>query len=166
MTDSIRFLAPESHRIPSECPVCGAYSLAPDANVSALLAVADVLVVKALEKLGNYIVRAERARFNAITALDKPHALAHTIWRPTDPMVDKALRGAWDVVPALLERHGGCCDYDSSTVIEALDQYVHDIAILGQPHDIDELAYRLDARAGVPVYRVAVSQLRAATNGA
>jgi hypothetical protein len=141
--------------IPSECPVCGAYSLAPEANVSILLAVCDVLVVKALAQMGKYIIRSERSRHNAFG--DRPMHLAHMVWTPAEAIVSKALRGAWDVVPMLLETHGTCCEYDSAQVVVLLDTYVHDLAITGTEHDIEELAYRLRERLGLPVYRTVVA---------
>lgn len=144
-------------RIPTACPVCGAYSLAPDADVSVLLAVCDVLVMKALEKMGNYIVRAERSRYQVMQG--RSHILAHTIWTPTEAIVTKAIRGAWDVVPLLLATHGRCCDYDAALVVQMLNVYVHDLAITGTEHDIDELAYRLRAKLGLPVYRSVVTEL-------
>jgi hypothetical protein len=119
-----------------------------------LLAVCDVLVVKALEKMGNYIVRAERSRYALLGV--RPHYLAHTLWKPSDAIVSKAIRGAWDVVPLLLETHGGCCNYDAAHVVSLLDVYVHDLAITGTEHDIDELAYRLRSKLGLPVYRKSV----------
>jgi hypothetical protein len=143
--------------LPSECPVCGAYSLAPDSNVSVLLAVCDVLVLKALERMGNDIIRrAPRGEGRHQTWGERPKYLAHTVWTPTDAMVTKGTKGAWDVVPAILENHGGCCDYDSTQVIDLLSRYVHDLAITGTEHDIDELAYRLRSRLNLPVYRTVV----------
>jgi len=135
--------------IPSVCPVCGAYSLAPDTTVSALLAVCDVLVVKALEKMGNYIVRASRERYRVLGL--RPVYTAHTLWRTPDDLADKALKGAWDVVPALLDTHG-CCDVTSLQETEMLDQYVHDLAITGTEHSLIELQYRFTSRLGLPVY--------------
>lgn len=138
--------------LPSVCPVCGAYSLAPEGEMSALLAVCDVLVVKALEKLGNYIVRAERSRFRALGT--KSPTLAHTLWPAEDALVDKALRGAWEVVPALLDVHG-CCDVTSIQVTSMLDDYVHDLAITGTAHTLvgdGGLMYRFQSQLGLPVY--------------
>lgn len=137
------------HDIPTRCPVCGAYSLAPDVETSALLAVCDVLTVKALEKLGNYIIRASRERFRLIGT--RPLHTAHTLWRASDDMTSKALKGAWDVVPVLLDVHG-CCDVTSVQVVEMLDQYVHDLAITGVPHTLADLEYRFTSRLGLPVF--------------
>lgn len=152
-SDAPQFLAPS---VPSACPVCGAYSLAPDASVSILLAVCDVLVVKALERLGNFLLREPRkgrseARIQRLGT--RPKFLGHTLWQTDDFLVDKALRGAWDVVPVILTTHQSSCEYDASKVIALLDAYVHDLAITGTPHDIDELAYRLHSRLDLPVYR-------------
>lgn len=138
--------------IPSVCPVCGAYSLAPEGEMSALLAVCDVLVLKALEKMGNYIVRAERSRFRALGT--KPAYLAHTMWPVEDATVDKALKGAWTVVPALLDVHG-CCDVTSIQVTTMLDAYVHDLAVTGTAHSLvgeGGLMYRFQSQLGLPVY--------------
>lgn len=138
--------------LPTPCPCCGAYSLAPDARVTTLLAVCDVLVVKALETLGKYIVRAERARFNVLG--DRPFCEAHTIWAAPDTLVDKALRGTWDVVPLLVQSHGvESCTGDD--VVCMLGEYVHDLAVSGHPHTLDDLAYRFDTRLGLPIREAA-----------
>lgn len=135
-------------RLPSPCPVCGAYSLAPDARTSVLLAVCDVLVLKALETLGKFIVRAERSRYRTLGT--KPWHVAHTIWQPDDAQVARALKSAWDVVPAMVDTHG----FGPSPVriTKMLDDYVHDLAITGTMHDIEELRYRFEAHLGLPVY--------------
>jgi hypothetical protein len=136
--------------LPSPCPVCGAMSLAPAERTTTLLAVCDVLTLKALEALGKYIVRVEGARYRVLTSHGWPYTMAHTIWQAPDRMVDKALRGAWDVVPPVVSLHG-CCDITAESVVCTLDEYVHDLAITGTPHRIDELAYRFDTRLGLPV---------------
>lgn len=135
--------------IPVACPVCGAYSMTHDGEQAALLAVCDVLVVKALETMGKWIVRAERSRYRAKGT--RPWHECHTLWQPTDDVVDKALRGAWDVVPAMLYVHG-CCDVTPRQVTAVLDSYVHDLVITGTPHRVEELAYRFRARLGLPVW--------------
>jgi hypothetical protein len=138
-----------SRAVPGPCPVCGAVSLAPETQTSTLLAVCDVLVLKALEAMGKYIVRAERSRHRTLDS--RPYHVAHTVWQPTDAVVDKALKNAWDVVPALLDVHG-CCDVTALQVTRMLDAYVHDLVITGTPHSIAELLYRFDTRLGLPVY--------------
>jgi hypothetical protein len=135
--------------IPSPCPVCGAYSLTHDGQASSLLAVCDVLVIKALETMGKWIVRAERSRYRALGT--RPWYTAHTLWQPNDEVVDKALKGAWDVVPAMLDNHG-CCDITPRQIEVMLDSYVHDLVITGTAHDIKELRYRFDNALGLPVY--------------
>lgn len=135
--------------LPAPCPCCGAYSLAHENQTTALLAVCDVLVMKALETMGKWILRAERKRFNQFG--DRPYHDAHTVWQPEDPVVSKALRGAWDVVPALMTTHG-CCDITPVQVTEMLDSYVHDLVITGTNHHIEELAYRFNTRLGMPVH--------------
>lgn len=134
---------------PAECPVCGAYSLSPDSRVSALLAVCDVLCLKALEAMGKWIVRIDRARFNLMEG--RHWYEAHTLWQVDDEIVDKALRGAWDVVPAMMDNHG-FEGVTSGEVTEMLDSYVHDLVITGTPHSVEELAYRFQSRLHLPVY--------------
>lgn len=135
--------------VPSPCPCCGAYSLAPEAGVTSLLAVCDVLVLKALEKMGNWIVRTERSRHRALGT--RPVYLAHTLWQPADETVSKALKSAWDVVPALMDGSLVCCDVTARQITEMLDSYVHDLAITGTAHSLGELAYRFSDRLGLPV---------------
>lgn len=135
--------------VPTECPVCGAYSLSHDEQSSILLAVTDVLVYKALEALGKWIVRADRSRFNQMNECSLALYEAHLIWQPEEAMIDKALRGAWDVVPAMLTVHGSC-GASATQVTDMLDSYVHDLAITGTAHSLPELFYRLHTR--LPVY--------------
>ena len=136
-------------KIPGQCPVCGAYSLAKDAPVSTLLAVSDVLVYKALESMGKSILRSQRGRFKVLGS--RPFHEAHTIGQGDDVTVGKVLKRAWDVVPALLDTHG-CCGVTSLQVTRMLDDYVHDLVVTGTPHTIEELAYRYTTRLGLPVY--------------
>lgn len=138
------------HSIPTMCPVCGAYSLTQEGHASMLLAVCDTLVYKALEKLGRWLLSKDRGRFKVLG--ERPYYLAHTIWKPDDALVSKALKGAWDVVPPLLDIHGGCCDVTAQQVVEMLDSYVHDLAVAGYPHTIQDLFYRFETRLNLPVY--------------
>ena len=82
------------------CPMCGTLTGLMLAERSALLAVSDVLVYRSLEVVGKRIVRAERRRFKLLGT--RPWHEAHTLWLPDGNTVEKALSGAWDVVPALL----------------------------------------------------------------
>lgn len=111
-----------------------------DIDATALVAVVDVLVVKALEAVGKRIVRADRARFNALNG--RPFHEAHVLW-PTDIItVSKATKGAWDVVPALLDNHG-CPGVESGRVVTLLDAYVSQVATYGAPHRLDRLVTAL-----------------------
>ena len=111
-----------------------------DVDATALVAVVDVLVVKALEAVGKRIVRADRARFNALKG--RPFHEAHVLW-PTDIVtVSKATKGAWDVVPALLDNHGCPC-VESGRVVTLLDAYVSQAATHGVPHRLDRLVSAL-----------------------
>jgi hypothetical protein len=133
--------------IPSVCPVCGAYSLLP-----AQQTVADVLCIKALERVGQFITRASRQRYQL--AQGRPMHVIHTIWQATDEQTERALRGAWDVVPVLLDIHGGCCDVTALQVTSMLDDYVHDLVVTGTPHTLHGeggLEYRFATRLGLPV---------------
>lgn len=107
-----------------------------DVDATALVAVVDVLVVKALEAVGKRIVRQDRARFNQLKG--RPFHEAHVLW-PTDIVtVGKATKGAWDVVPALLDNHG-CPGVDSGRVVTLLDAYVSQLATHGAPHTLARL---------------------------
>jgi hypothetical protein len=128
--------------------MCGAYSISPSTQSSALLAVCDVLVVHALEKVGKWIVRNDRSRHAQIKG--RPWHAAHTMWRPDGQMIDKALTGAWDVVPALLTEHG-CCNVTAVQVTRTLDAYVRDLLLTGTPHQLGELRYRFEAHLGIPL---------------
>lgn len=130
------------------CPMCGSYSGTTLAQSPALLAVCDVLVVRACESVGKRIVRADRSRFARLKGL--PWHQAHTLWEPDTNMIDKALAGAWDVVPAILVAHG-CCGVTTQQVITMLDAYVRDLLVTGNRHNLDDLRYRFEAYLGVAV---------------
>lgn len=130
------------------CPVCGAISgeVLALAQPPALLAVCDVLVIRALEVIGKRIVRVERSRYQLLGT--RPAHLAHTLWQPDQRMINKALVHAWDVVPAMLDNHG-CCGVTSGQVTAMLDEYVRDLLLTGRAHSIDDLTYRMETRLGL-----------------
>lgn len=132
----------------ASCPCCGAYGGTTLAQAPTLLAVCDVLVVRALEAVGKRIVRVERSRYNRLGT--KPWHLAHTIWRPDGGMIDKGLAGSWDVIPAMLDSHG-CCGVTSLQVKDMIDSYVRDLLVTGTPHRLGELHYRFESYLGVPL---------------
>lgn len=134
---------------PTACPVCGAYSITQEGQSSALLAVCDVLVLKALEKIGSRIVRQVRSRHHSIGS--QPIHTAHTIWPSDDETTEKALKGAWDVVPALLDGHGWS-EVTAPEIVTMLDGYVHDLVITGTHHTVEELQIRFTQRLHLPVY--------------
>lgn len=111
-----------------------------DVDATALVAVVDVLVVKALEAVGKRIVRADRARFNALRG--RPFHEAHVLWPADIVTVSKATKGAWDVVPALLDNHG-CPGIESGRVVTLLEAYVSQVATHGVPHRLDRLVTAL-----------------------
>ncbi len=135
---------------PAACPVCGAWSLTHEGQSSALLAVCDVLVLKALDRVGSWLVRRGRGRYQILAG--RPLYLAHTLWPAEDEVTSRALmNGAWDVVPALLDGHGW--EHATSTqIVTMLDDYVHDLVLCGEPHNMADLAYRFTSRLGLPVY--------------
>jgi hypothetical protein len=137
----------------SACPVCGAYGGTSLAEAPALLAVCDVLVVRALEQVGKRIVRAgdrstRGSRFRQMGT--RPWHEAHTLWKPTADMVDKGLFGSWDVIPAMLDNHG-CCGVTSRQVQEMVDTYVRDLLVTGTAHNITDLRYRFERYLGIPL---------------
>ena len=111
-----------------------------------LMAVSDVLVLKALEAMGKRIVRADRSRFREIAMDGRRFTTAHMMWPPPETEVDKVLRGAWDVVPAVIG------DYPIAVALTSvLDSYVRDLVITGTEHTRSELAYRIEKYLGVEV---------------
>lgn len=137
--------------IPGPCPVCGATSIAPAVQRSTLLATCNVLTLKALEKLGNHIVRHGGSRSLHRTLGASPRHLAHTLWRASEDQVDRALTGAWDVIPAQLADFG-CSGVSARQVQAMLTDYVHDLAATGTPHTVDALRARFQDQLGLPVY--------------
>lgn len=140
------------------CPRCGNEMHVPqedslDHTVQTLIAVCDVLVIKALEKMGTYIIRAgaTRGRWNEFEQSGLPQHLAHTKWPTSDDIVSKALKGAWAIVPLILDTHGPN-KFDAEKAVAVLDTYVHDLAVLGEPHDLNVLARRLRVGLGLPVF--------------
>ena len=142
--DAARAYAAASAAIPAQAPRrnpdARLTAHGQDVDATALVAVVDVLVVKALEAVGKRVVRSDRARFNALKG--RPFHEAHVLW-PTDILtVSKATKGAWDVVPALLDNHG-CPGVESGRVVTLLDAYVTQVATHGVPHRLDRLVTAL-----------------------
>lgn len=139
------------------CPVCGAYGGTTLAQAPALLAVCDVLVVRALESVGRRIVmtgpesRGRSARGSRMKLMNgRPFMEAHTIWRPEMDMVDKGLLYSWDVIPAMLDSHG-CCGVTSQQVTSMVDKYVRDLLVTGTAHNLTDLRYRFEKFLGIPL---------------
>lgn len=128
------------------CPMCGTLTGLMLAERSALLAVSDVLVYRSLEVVGKRIVRAERRRFKLLGT--RPWHEAHTLWLPDSNTVEKALAGAWDVVPALLSAHGACGSTPVN-VTHALDRYVRHLLRTGQNHTVEALRTELERELGI-----------------
>jgi hypothetical protein len=108
--------------------------------------VCDVLVVRTLEVAGRRIVRGERSRYRIKGT--RPDHIVHTLWPPNQDTVQRVLKGAWDVVPAMLDSWG-CCGVTSVQVTHCLDSYTTDLLITGTPHTIDQLCYRFARDLGI-----------------
>lgn len=136
--------------VAARCQCCGGYtsSALALAQPPALLAVCDVLVIRALEQVGKRIVRVERSRFRTLN--NRPWHTAHTIWRPEDTIIDKGLAESWDVIPAMMDVHG-CCGVTSRQVTQMIDSYVRDLLVTGTAHSFHALHYRFERFLGVPV---------------
>lgn len=133
--------------IPTTCPACGAYSLTAADETSRLLLVCDVLVVKALERVGNRIVRSKRSRFNILGQRGQPVHEAHMLWAGDVDTARKALVGAWDVIPALLSAHNAMVvGVEPAEVVAVLDWYVRGLVESGHRHDVAALAVVLRDR--------------------
>lgn len=106
---------------------------APDTDLTSLVAACDALVLKALESVGKRLVRSDRARYRVLGT--RPFHEAHCLWTAPAPLVDKALRSAWDVVPSL-SSHAN--DIPNLTIV--LDMYVKVVVDSQKPHDCNDLA--------------------------
>lgn len=138
LADEEQYVAP--------CPMCGTLTGRMLAERSALLAVSDVLVYRSLEVVGKRIVRAERRRFKLLG--NRPWHEAHTLWVPDTSTVEKALSGAWDVVPALLSAHGAC-GTTPVNVTKILDQYVRKLLRDGRGHTVMDLRGTLEQQLNI-----------------
>lgn len=134
----------DEHAVP--CPMCGAYGGTTLAQAPALLAVCDVLVVRALEAVGKRMVRVERSRFSQMAG--RPWHEAHLLWRADESTIGKVLTGSWDVIPAMLDNHG-CCGVTSGQVTRMVDQYVRDLLVTGTAHNLTDLRYRFESYLGI-----------------
>ena len=114
-------------------------------DIAVLVAVCDSLVLKALERAGNRIVRVTRSRHAEFRSTGLPPREAHTVWPDTDETASKALLGAWEILPLVLERWvpSSCC-IDAEQLMNELDCYVHDLVITGRPHTVEDLLARVE----------------------
>lgn len=96
------------------------------------LAVCDVLVVRALETLGKYLVRSDRSRFRVLGG--RPFHVAHVLWLADDALVSKVLKHTWDIVPFLWVTFD-----DNHKLASVLDTYVRALATTGTPHNTTRL---------------------------
>lgn len=127
------------------CPCCGTTHVSIG---DPLVAVCDVLVLRALELIGKRVVRFERSRYQRMNG--RAWHEAHLLWSPDSKAIDQGLAEAWDSVAWLLTEHG-CCGATPDQVTLVLDRYVRDLCAAMQGHSTTELRYRLSAYVGVPV---------------
>lgn len=122
------------------CPCCGAYSGTTLAVQPAILAMCDSLVLKALENVGKRLLRTDRSRYSRRG--DTPMHSIHVLWTPDPAMVCDALKGAWDVVPAVMgnQRWG---DLTAAQMTGFLDRYTRNLAETGRSHNPDMLQLHL-----------------------
>jgi len=126
------------------CPCCGGPNV--DAHLP-LVAACDVLVMRALERVGNHILRVERSRFGRLNG--RPRHEAHLLWQADPMVIEKGLDGAWDALPLVCEEHG-CCNVQADEVAKVLDRYVRDLVATMVGHSVRDLRYRLTAYLNVP----------------
>lgn len=131
------------------CAFCGAYSLPGFAAHSALFALSDLLVLKALEVVGKRIVRVSRTRYNLREG--RPWHESHALWRPDGPMMDKGLENAWDLVPVLIDSQGLSATVAPTVVVNMLDRYTRDLLMAGQPHSVRLLRARFEKVLGITI---------------
>lgn len=140
----------EHNNAVSACPMCGSFTGTTLAQPPVLLAVCDVLVVKALEKVGKMLARNGGNRNRVRVASTLPFHQIHTVVQPTPKDIDKGLYGAWDVIPAMLANHG-CCGVTSRQVESMVDSYSRDLLITGSPHRMSDLRYRFERFLRIPL---------------
>lgn len=107
-----------------------------------LVAVCDVLVLRALELLGKRIVRQDRSRYRRLG--DRPWHEAHCLWQPDRATEDQAFRDAWTMLPDLLKRYP-CGNVRPAELAAILDRHARELVRAQRSHDGYELVYRLDA---------------------
>jgi hypothetical protein len=127
------------------CPCC--HTVIP-VSYDPLVAACDVLVLRALERIGNHIIRVERSRFARLQG--RPRYDAHVLWQADTALVDKGLDGAWDAVSLVVAEHG-CCGATPDEVVAVLDRYVRDLVLTMTGHSTEELRYRFGAFIGADV---------------
>jgi hypothetical protein len=103
-----------------------------------LLAISDCLVLTALERA------ASRVLPRSVRSTGPRHA-AHEQCAVHPDRLDKALEGAWSLLPLLADR------YDVEVTVaawrELLDSYCRALLQMGQPHRTTALAHHLQAVA-------------------
>lgn len=118
---------------------------APDADP--LVAACDVLVIRALERVGNDLLAVERSRRGALGPRARHEA--HLRWQPEPDRLDKALAGAWQHVPYVVAEYGAP-GLSVDEVTATLDRHVRDLIRTMTGHSAVELSYRMAAYVRVP----------------
>lgn len=128
-----------------ECPCCGTVV---EATWEPLVAVADVVVLRALEVAGKRVAGRDRSLRGRLQAEGVAPWRVHTLVRPDLPTVLRALDGAWDALPFLVDEYG-CCGATPEQVEAVLSRYARDLLLTGQEHRTSELRVRLGAYLGL-----------------
>lgn len=108
-----------------------------------LLPVVDVLTLQALERVGRWVIRHDRSRPKLWRG--RPLHQAYLEWPVTDEVINKALRNAWDIIPAITARWEDFACLDDELLMNTLDTYVHDLIVTRTPHTVALLRLALDA---------------------
>lgn len=113
-----------------------------------ILVACDALVDRALVKAGNWIVRKSRDRQGIIRG--QYRGSAHVYWPLQDEhRIEVLLRDAWDHVDTMARRYGWTDSVDTERLRSLLQEYTRDLLMTGTRHNVGDLAYRLETRAGL-----------------
>lgn len=109
-----------------------------DADSAALLAFADGLVTRAVERAGAKLVNLARKAGTAVAAAD-PMTIHTQIAATEFASIDALLDGAWDRVPTIAARLG----IGAESLHAVLDAYTRTILVNGHAHEYDRLGQAL-----------------------
>lgn len=110
-----------------------------------LLPVCDALVLEALRRVGQWILRHERCRPAQWRGRESWEAYTNPEWVVDDLVVAKALRYAWTLIPVMLARWEDLACIPDEELMNTLDAYVHDLVVTRTPHTVEQLRLRVDS---------------------